>query len=92
MARNVKLSTKLYREFGITHKIYKGGKSSLRNVFEALEMALVSDCNLFVMLGSSSITPLDYLVGLPERKIVKQAGKLPVMVINPRRDNYILCD
>jgi len=92
VARNVKLSTKLYREFGITHKIYKGGKSSLRNVFEALEMALVSDCNLFVMLGSSSITPLDYLIGLPERKILKQAGKLPVMVINPRRDNYILCD
>lgn len=92
VARNVKLSTRLYREFGITHKIYKGGKSSLRNVFEALEMALVSDCNLFVMLGSSSITPLDYLIGLPERKILKQAGKLPVMVINPRRDNYILCD
>ncbi|MCK3685116.1 hypothetical protein [Maribellus sp. YY47] len=92
VARNVKLSSKLYREFGIVHKIYKGGRSSLRNVFEALEMALVSDCNLFVMLGSSSITPLDYLVGLPERKILKQAGKLPVMVINPRRDNYILCD
>lgn len=92
VARNVKLSTKLYREFGIVHKIYKGGRSSLRNVFEALEMALVSDCNLFVMLGSSSITPLDYLIGLPEKKIIKQAGKLPVMVINPRRDNYILCD
>lgn len=92
VARNVVLSRKLYEKFNILHKIYKGSKSSFKNSFEALEHALASDCNLFVMLGSSAITPLDYLVGLPERKIISHAGKLPVMVINPRRDNYILCD
>ncbi|MDX8339875.1 hypothetical protein SLH46_11815 [Draconibacterium sp. IB214405] len=90
--KNAELTRKLYRKFDIAHKLYKGGKSSLRNVFEALELALASDCNLLVILGSSSITPLDYLIGLPERKIINRAGKLPVMVINPRKDNYILCD
>jgi len=92
VAKNVLLTKKLYQKFSIEHKIYKGTRSSFRNSYEALEMAHASDCNLFVMLGSSSVTPLDYLVGLPERKIIKRAGKLPVMVINPRRDNYILCD
>jgi len=92
VARNVALTRKLYQKFNILHKIYKGSKSSFRNAFEAMEHALASDCNLFVMLGSSSITPLDYLIGLPERKIINKAGKLPVMVVNPRRDNYILCD
>ncbi|HPF51262.1 MAG TPA: hypothetical protein PK335_06780 [Draconibacterium sp.] len=92
VAKNVLLTKKLYQKFSIEHKIYKGTRSSFRNSYEALELAHVSDCNLFVMLGSSSVTPLDYLVGLPERKIIKRAGKLPVMVINPRRDNYILCD
>lgn len=92
VAKNVLLSKKLYQKFEIKHKVYKGTRSSFRNSYEALELAHASDCNLFVMLGSSSITPLDYLVGLPERKIIKRAGKLPVMVINPRRDNYILCD
>lgn len=92
VAKNVLLSKKLYQKFAIDHKIYKGTRSSFRNSYEALELAHASDCNLFVMLGSSGITPLDYLVGLPERKIIKRAGKLPVMVINPRRDNYILCD
>ncbi|QIA08417.1 hypothetical protein [Draconibacterium halophilum] len=90
--KNTALTRKLYKKFKITHKCFKGSKSSLRNVFEALELALASDCNLLVILGSSSITPLDLLVGLPERKIINHAGKLPVMVINPRKDNYILCD
>ena len=92
VAKNVVLSRKLYAKFGIKHTVYKGSRSSFRNAFEVLDHALASDCNLFVLLGSSSITPLDYLVGLPERKIINKAGKLPVMVINPRRDNYILCD
>ena len=92
VSKNAELTRKLYRKFKIKHKLYKGNKSSLRNVFEALDLALASDCNLLVILGSSSITPLDLLIGLPERKIVNRAGKLPVMVINPRKDNYILCD
>lgn len=92
VAKNVVLAKKLYQKFKIVHRIYKGTGSSFRNSFEALELALASDCNLFAMLGSSSITPLDYIVGLPERKVIRRAGKLPVLVINPRRDNYILCD
>ncbi|WP_319502505.1 hypothetical protein [uncultured Draconibacterium sp.] len=90
--KNTEMTRKLYKKFKIIHKRYKGSRSSLRNVFEALELALASDCNLLVILGSSNITPLDLLIGLPERKVIKAAGKLPVMVINPRKDNYILCD
>lgn len=92
VARNVKLCTKLNRKFDVKHTVYRGQKSSLGNAFEALEFALASDCNLLVILASSSITPLDYLIGLPEHKIIKRAGNLPVLVINPRKDNYILCD
>lgn len=92
VAKNVILSKKLFLKFKIRHKIYKGAKSSLSNSFEALDLALSSKSDLLVILGSSTITPIDLLIGLPERKIIKKAGNLPVLVINPRRDNYILCD
>lgn len=92
LTKNIKITARLYKKFAIKHSIYKGAKSSFGISSEAIEFALASDCNLFVMLGSSSITLLDLLVGLPERKVIKRAGNLPVMVINPRRDNYILCD
>lgn len=92
VAKNVVLTKRLFQKFNIKHKIYKGRKSSLNITFEALGFALSSNSNLLVILGSSTITPLDLLIGLPERKLLKEAGNLLVLVINSRRDNYILCD
>ena len=89
---NVALSKKLFQKLKIEHKIFRGTKSSLNNSFEALDLALSSQSDLLVILGSSVITPLDLLIGLPEKKILKRAGSLPVLVINTRKDNYILCD
>ena len=92
VARNVTLSKKLFLKFNVRHKMFKGRKSSLQNSFEALEFALSENADLLILLGSSVITPLDWLIGLPERKIIRNAGNLPVLLVNPRRDNYILCD
>lgn len=92
VAKNVVLSKKLFQKFNIPHKILRGQKSSLGNAFEALELAHSANADLLAILSSSTITPLDLLVGLPERKIIKKAGTMPVLVINPRKDNYILCD
>jgi len=92
VAQNVLLAKKLFSKFNITHKIYKARKSSLGNSFEALDLAKSSGSNLLIVLGSSVITPLDKLIGLPEKKIIRQAQGLPVLLINPRRENYILCD
>ncbi|HSH20755.1 MAG TPA: hypothetical protein VLA03_09895 [Draconibacterium sp.] len=89
---NVALCRKLFQKFKIEHKIFRGRKSSFNNSFEAHELALSSKSDLLVILGSSVITPFDLLIGLPEKKILKRAGNLPVLIINPRRDNYILCD
>ena len=92
VAMNVAVCKKLFQKFKIEHKIFRGNKSSLKNSFEALELALSSESDLLVILGSTVITPIDLLIGLPEKKIINRAGNLPVLVINPRKDNYILCD
>lgn len=90
--RNVFLTKKLFEKFLIRHKIYKGNRSSFGNASESLELALNSHANLLIVLGSSVITPIDRIIGLPERKIVSKAENIPVLIVNPRRDNYILCD
>lgn len=92
VAKNVALTKKLYEKFQINHKVFKGTKSSLGNAFEALDFAISSNSDALIILASSTITPLDYLIGLPERKIIKKSGKVAVLVVNPRRDNYVLCD
>ncbi len=92
LAKNVFLTKKLFRKFHIPHKIFKGQRSSLGNAYEALDLAKSSGGDLFILLGSSTITLPDLLIGLPERKIIRQSGNLPILLVNPRRDNYILCD
>ena len=60
--------------------------------YEALDYALDMKSDVYITLGSSLITPIDKLIGLPEAKILKRAGEIPVLIINPRKDMYILCD
>lgn len=91
VGKNIVLSKKLFNKFNISHKIVKGRKSSLGNTFEALDLAKSLKSDLLVILGSSTITPLDWLIGLPERKIINQSENIPILFINPRLDNYFLC-
>ena len=92
VAKNVVLTQKLFQKFNIQHKIFKGEKTSFGNSFEALELAKKSKADLLLILGSSNITPLDYLLGLPEKKIIKSRAQIPILFLNPKKDNYILCD
>ncbi|MCG6190565.1 universal stress protein [Maribellus maritimus] len=92
VAKNVVLTKKLYQKFNLQHKFFKGQKGSLGVADEALELALTMEIDFLTILGSSTITPLDLLVGLPEKRIIRHSKSLPVLVINPRKDNYILCD
>jgi hypothetical protein len=92
VALNSTFAKKLFGKFKVEYKIFKGTHSSFKNSFEGFDLAVSSGSDLLVILGSSTITPLDLLIGLPEQKIILQAGNLPVLVVNPRRDNYILCD
>ena len=89
---NLALIKRLFLKAKVEFKIFKGTKSSFKNSFEALDLALTSNCDLLVILGSLVISPIDLMVGLPEKKILKKAGNLPVLVVNPTKDNYILCD
>jgi hypothetical protein len=72
---NVAICKKLFQKFKIEHKIFRGTKSSLQNSFEALQLAQSSESDLLVILGSSTITPLDLLIGLPEKKNNKQSWR-----------------
>ncbi|MDD2381065.1 MAG: hypothetical protein PHV35_05140 [Mariniphaga sp.] len=92
VTHNILTAKRLFQKLQITHQIYKGTKNSLQNSFETRDFAESNHFNLLVLLGSSLITPLDWLLGLPEKKIIKNSSLLPVLLINSRRDNYMLCE
>jgi len=92
VAKNVIGMKKLFTKLAIDFHLFKGTKSSFSIQFEALDSAKQTGADLLIILGSSVITPIDLLIGLPEKKVIKRAGSLPVMIINPRTDMYILCE
>ncbi len=82
----------LLTKSAIPHKIYRGSRSSLSIHEEGLATAKQLDAGLLVLLGSSTVTLLDLVLGLPEAKIIRRAGPLPVLVVNPRRETYLVCE
>jgi len=74
----------------VQHQTAENG--SFRLPFEALGRCTQGNGNLLIIPSSQHISLIDLLAGLPESRIIRQAGSLPVLCINPRRDMYILCD
>jgi len=90
--KNIFMMKKLFSKLKVGMKVFKGSSNSLKIQFEALELAKTSKADLIIILGSSYISFIDLIVGLPENKIIKMAGEMPVLMINPRKDMYIMCD
>jgi len=90
--KNIVLMKTLFKKLHVGLKVFKGSTNSLKIHFEALDLAKSSKADLIIILGSSYISFIDLIVGLPENKIIKNAGELPVLLINPQKDMYIMCD
>lgn len=73
-------------------EIHYGKKGNLFIQFEALSIAEKFSTDLLILLGSGYVTWFDLLIGLPEKKILKKAGALPVLIVNPAKKNYLVCD
>jgi hypothetical protein len=90
--RNLNALKTMLSKYSIAHKIYRGSLNSLRVHLEGFETAEQLQAGMLVILGSSTLTILDLLIGLPEKKIVEKAGQFGVLVINPRRETYLVCE
>lgn len=90
--KNCKFIEQLLAKFQIEPVVSKSDQSSFGLPFDALTRSQLEDFNLLIIPASQHISLLDLLVGLPETKIIRRAGAIPVLCINPRRDMYILCD
>lgn len=92
LMRNVEFFKKFLSSLYVRHQLTAGKSSSWGIVDETLVRASEWKGDSMIFSGSSSITLIDLLIGLPEKKIVGKAGSLPVMLINPRKDICMMCD
>ncbi|WP_299584210.1 hypothetical protein [uncultured Sunxiuqinia sp.] len=92
IGKNLKFITQLFTKLLIDFQQTSTPKNSFGLPHRALEQCHKEKYDLLIMPSSKNISLIDLLIGLPETKILKKAGHLPVLCINPKRDMYILCD
>lgn len=90
--KNQKFTEQLLFKLQVDVSFLKANKNSYSLHSEALERSQKDEHNLIIIPASQQVNLIDLMIGLPETKLLKKAGSVPIMFINPKRDMYILCD
>jgi len=92
LLRNLNFFKKFLSSLNVRHHEVAGKSSSWGICNEAIVKADELNGDVLIFSGSSAISLIDLLIGLPEKKIIRKAGHLPILMINPRKDICVLCD
>ena len=92
LTRNLNFFRKFLSSLNVSHRVYSGKTTSWGIYEEAISRTDEFLGDLLIISGSSNVTLIDLIVGLPEKKLLRKAGKLPVLMINPKKDICVLCD
>jgi hypothetical protein len=92
LMRNLNFFQKFLSSLNVRYQPIAGKTSSWGICNETLTNADQWNGDVMIFSGSSAISLIDLLIGLPEKKIIKKAGSLPILLINPRKDICVLCD
>jgi hypothetical protein len=92
LKNNLSFIQKFFSNLNVRHHLIAGESSSWGIFNETLSSAVKLNGDVMSFAGSTYISLIDLIIGLPEEKIVRKAGNLPILIINPRKDVCILCD
>lgn len=92
LMRNLNFFQKFLSSLNVSYHLVAGKSSSWGIWNEAVANADQLNGDVLIFSGSSAISLIDLLIGLPEKKIIRKAGYLPILMINPRKDICVLCD
>jgi hypothetical protein len=81
----------MFDKLEVACEIRQAGKDSFKVQEEAAFRASQGEADIVLVTASREYGLDDILFGPPERKIIARST-VPVMVINPRADLYVLCD
>lgn len=86
---NIAFVKKFYGQFFFNFYFEMGKSNSWMIHHDAL--TLQENHDLYIFTGSLNVSPVDWLIGPFEMRIVNKAS-LPVLMINPQKELYVLCD
>ena len=92
IVKNLNFFKKFLSSLHVVHHLIAGKSSSWGICNETITNVHQMKGDVMVFAGSTYISLLDLLIGLPEGKIIRKAGNLPIIIINPRKEVCMMCD
>ncbi|MBN1927861.1 MAG: hypothetical protein JW798_18660 [Prolixibacteraceae bacterium] len=80
---------KFYSQFYFNYWIENGNASSWKIHKKALNIS--ADFDLLIFSGSFNVTFLDYIIGPFEKRIINKENHVPMLLVNPQKEMYVLC-
>ena len=90
-AANINKITMVLDKFNLHYQVEKGKKDSFKIEFDAVNYVNQHPCGLIIASASREYGLDDIVFGPKELHLIKKSP-VPVMLINPRGDLYVLCD
>jgi hypothetical protein len=92
LMKNLNFLQKFLSNLNVAHQLIAGKSSSWGICNETIANASKLNGDVMVFAGSNNVSLIDLLIGLPEKRIIRKAGNLPVLIINPRKEICVMCD
>jgi len=92
LMKNLNFLKKFLSNLNVEYQLIAGKSSSWGICTETIENSRKLNGDVMVFAGSSYVSLIDLLIGLPEKRIIRKAGNLPVLIINPRKEICVMCD
>lgn len=92
LMKNLNFIKKFFSNLRVAHQVIAGKSSSWGICKETMTNARQLKGDVMVFSGSAYVSMIDLLIGLPEKRIIRQAGDLPILIINPRKEICMMCD
>jgi len=89
--QNINQMKTLFNSFSLDYEEKQGKKDSFGIEREAAQNAENDNCGMVIISASREYGIDDVIFGSKEKRIL-QKTQIPILLINPRADLYVLCD
>ncbi len=91
---NLRFVKKMFEELNVNYVVEEIGRVNYSSTIdmEAIKRFENNRIGLLIAVSTRGKTVIDFLRFRPEYKTIRNPYKIPVLMLNPREDIYVLCD
>ncbi|MDD4235275.1 MAG: universal stress protein [Bacteroidales bacterium] len=91
IANNLQFAKKFFSSYELDYKEIFTNTSQFKINTEAIKYADTSRVLMMCVITTLNVSLIDRIIGLPESRLCSNSKRLPILLVNPRKDLYVPC-